>query len=232
MRSKNNKNRWQSDEAKKFRINSQVITEYFDKEQHLVFGADSARKEEEAILPFINITEESKVLDLGCGNGRWCRLLINRCKEYVGVDISQQFIKRACEKYKNDTKVKFFNMAAQDYVSKEKYDLILIIGLMTYLNDDEVIRLSENCRNMLNKNGQIILRNVTLKEGQSDRMVYDYRPNFIQRLFGKPGYQLIRRNVNEELKLFEGFELLHMQQIKGTGYTFYILKSVRNRKTK
>lgn len=224
MRFKNNKNRWQSDKTRKFRINSQVITEYFNKEQHLVFGDDSAQKEEKTILPFINISEESRVLDLGCGNGRWCRLLINRCKEYVGVDISQEFIKKTCEKYKNDTKVKFFNMAAQDYVSKEKYDLILIIGLITYLNDDEVIKLSGNCRNMLNKDGQIILRNVTLKEKQPDRMVYDYRPNLMERLFGKPGYQLIRRNVNEELKLFKGFELLHTQPIKGTGYTFYVLE--------
>ena len=47
------------------------------------------------------------------------------------------------------------------------------------MNDDEVIRLSHNCKKMLSENGQVILRNVTLKEGQSDRMVYNYRPNFI-----------------------------------------------------
>lgn len=221
---KNNKNRWQSDETKKFRRNSQIITEYFDKEQHLVFGDDSARKEEKTILPFINITEESKVLDLGCGDGRWCRLLINRCKEYVGVDISQQFIKKACEKYKNDTKVKFLNVTAQDYVSKEKYDLILIIGLITYLSDDEVTRLSDNCRNMLNEDGQVILSNVTSKEKQPHRMVYSYKPSFIKKLFGKTGYQLIGRSVNEELRLFKNLDLVHMQQIEDTGYTFYVLE--------
>jgi hypothetical protein len=55
-------------------------------------------------------------------------------------------------------------------------------------------------------------------------MVYNYRPNFIKRLIGKPGYQLIRRSIKEELKLFKKFELLHMQQIEGTGYTFYVFK--------
>lgn len=224
MWSRNNKNMWQPDENKKFRINPQVIAWYFDKKQHLVFGDDSAQKEEKAILPFIHVTNESKVLDLGCGNGRWCRILMNRCKEYVGVDISNEFIRKAREKYKDNAKLRFFNMAVQEYISNEKYDLILIIGLITYMNDDEVIRLSHNCKKMLSENGQVILRNVTLKEGQSDRMVYNYRPNFIKRLIGKPGYQLIRRSIKEELKLFKKFELLHMQQIEGTGYTFYVFK--------
>jgi len=219
-----NKNMWRTDESKKFRINAQKVAEYFDKKQTLVFTDDSARLEEEAILPFINITDESKVLDLGCGNGRWGKIFINKCKKYVGVDISKKFINEMSQKYKDNQKVKLFHMPAQEYISEEKYDLILIIGLITYMNDNEIMRLSRNCRRMLNKNGRVILRNVTLGEGSPSRMSYNYRPNFIKRLLGSPGYQLIRRSVNEELKLFKDFKLVYMQQIEGTGYTFYILK--------
>ncbi len=219
-----NKNIWQTDKNKQFRISTKVIAKYFNKEQHLVFSNSSAKKEEESILPFINLTKESKVLDLGCGNGRWGKILINRCKKYVGVDISKKFINKLRQEYKGNQRAIFFYMPAQDYFSREKYNIILIIGLITYLNDDEVLGLANNCKKMLNEDGQIILRCVTLKEKQLDRMIYNYEPSFIKKLFGKASYQLIRRSINEELKLFKDFNLAHMQQVEGTSYTFYILK--------
>jgi ubiquinone/menaquinone biosynthesis C-methylase UbiE len=43
------------------------------------------------------IPKETKVLDAGCGYGRWCELFSN----YVGVDFSPDFIEMAQKKYPN-----------------------------------------------------------------------------------------------------------------------------------
>jgi hypothetical protein len=81
--------------------------------------------------------------------------------------------------------------------------------------------MARNCKRMLAEGGNVILRSVTIKDNRR-RMVYDRKPNFIKRILGEVRYQIIRRNMNEELKLFSMFKLVHHQDITGTGYTFYI----------
>ena len=217
-------NLWRTDQNREFKIKPESVKSYFDKTQSLVFGEDSARKEEEALLPFININSDSKVLDLGCGNGRWAEILVDKCKQYVGVDFSNKFVQNAREKYKEYKTVKFICLPAQDYLVDEQYDLILVIGLITYMNDEEIIKLSANCKKMLNNGGRLILRNVTLCDNHCNRKVYNYKPNIINKWMGKTAYQVIRRSREEELSVFKNFRLLHEQQIKGTGYTFYVFE--------
>lgn len=115
-------------------------------------------------------------------------------------------------------------MPAQDYCVDEQYDLILVVGLMTYMNDKDVVKLSANCRKMLSSRGRLILRNVSLRDNRCRRMVYDRKPSFLKRLLGAPCYQLIRRNREEELSFFSNFSLIHEGQIEGTGYNFYIFE--------
>jgi len=215
---------WRVDLNKTFRIDKKIVTDYFDKKQHLVFGNESARKEEKVLRPFIDRLESPSILDLGCGNGRWLRILIEKCKRYVGVDISRNFIRKLKRDYKDNPKVQFFNMPVQEYLSNESFDIILMLGLITYMNDDEVMQLVKNCKNMLNRDGKIILRSVELKDDGCSRKVYDYNPNFIDRLLGRQAYQVIRRTKDEEMSFFRDFNLEHMSNIEGTGYIYYILK--------
>lgn len=220
---KKKENFWRDDENKKFRIDSEIVKRYFNKTLSLVFNEEDAKKEKAALLPFINITKESKVLDLGCGNGRWADILVKRCAKYVGVDFSEEFVKAAQKKIQSE-KLKFICLPAQDYLIDEKYDLILVIGLITYMNDEEVRKLSVNCKKMLKKNGRLILRNVVLKDSQAHRRVFDCKSNFLRKLLRKPDYQIIRRSTKEELSLFREFRLAHTQRIKKTGYRFYIFE--------
>lgn len=220
---KSKKNFWKNDENKEFRINPELVKRYFNKTLSLVFGKKDAEKEKIALLPFINITKESKVLDLGCGNGRWADILVKRCAKYVGVDFSEGFIRAAQKRIKNEN-VKFICLPAQDYLIDEQYDSILAIGLITYMNDEEIKKLSVNCKKMLKKGGRLILRNVVLENGQVYRRVFDRKSNFLRKLLRKPDYQIIRRNMKEELSLFREFRLVYTQRIEETGYRFYIFE--------
>ena len=214
---------WYEDTDYSFQINDKVITSYFNKTQSLVFTEDGAQKEEEAILPCLDLEKEPRVLDLGAGNGRWAKILIPRCKKYVGVDIAIKFVENARRKY-TDERVQFLCMAAQDYLAEEKYDLILAIGLTTYMNEEDIRQMAGNCKKMLSENGALVVRSVTLKENETKRKVYNRKANLAMRLLRKPSYQIIRRTDDEEISLFSIFTLESQTNIARTEYTFYIFK--------
>lgn len=213
---------WQEDNTRSFRVDETIVSEYFNKTQSLVFSPESANIEERALKKLININDGSKVLDLGCGNGRWGSILIPKCKKYVGVDLSKHFIEKAIRKY-DSNRTRFYCLPAQDYLVKEKFDLILMIGLTTYMNDEDIEKMANNCSKMLAKEGKLIVRSVTLRENGIKRRVFCRKSGFIRKLFGRPDYQIIRRSCYEEVRLFSMFTLEHQENIENTGYTVYIL---------
>jgi len=162
-------------------------------------------------------------LDLGCGNGRWGEILIPRCKEYVGVDLSKNFIEKAQKQYKKKN-ARFICNLASEFIDKSKYDLILIIGLTTYMNDEDIEKMSYNCREMLSRGGMLVVRSVTIKDAGSKRMVFHRKTGFFSRMVGRREYQIIRRTPEEEMRLFKEFSLEDQEDIPGTGYLLYILR--------
>lgn len=213
---------WREDNSRLFRIDEKIVSNYFDKTQSRVFSPKSAYLEEKAIISMIEINNEPKVLDLGCGDGRWAEIFIPRCKEYVGVDLSRKFIEKTSRKYGSD-KTRFYCMPAQNYLVEDKFDLILVIGLTTYMNDKFIEKMATNCRKMLEQEGKLIIRSVSIKERSNKRMVFYRKSNFIRKLFRRYDYQIIRRSCEEEMRLFPMFTLERQEHIQGTGYTVYVL---------
>ena len=212
---------WKSDQSSSYRINNKLVASWFDKTQSLVFTEEAAVKEESTIIPLIHqkITSDSSILDLGCGNGRYADALGNDIKEYLGVDISQNFVKNANLKY-SDEKINFVFSPAHTFIQKNKFDVILMIGLLTYMNDDEIEKMISNCKKMLNPGGWIIVRNVCFNE--SVRKVYDDKWNIIKKLLRKPPYFIIRRPEKEFLRFFDSFQLNNELNIPDTTYRLYV----------
>jgi ubiquinone/menaquinone biosynthesis C-methylase UbiE len=61
--------------------------------------------EEDVTLDFIGDVKDRKVLDIGCGTGRYCELLARRGAEVVGLDPSSRMLD--CAKKKITTELKF-----------------------------------------------------------------------------------------------------------------------------
>jgi 2-polyprenyl-3-methyl-5-hydroxy-6-metoxy-1,4-benzoquinol methylase len=213
---------WKTDNDREFKINPSIIKNYFDKTASLVFSEEASKLEEECLLKFIPEDKKLSVLDLGCGNGRWANVLKDRLVNYVGVDFSNTFIDQANERF-NDTNISFHCMSAQEYIQDEKFDIIFIVGLMTYLNDVEIVRMVSNLNKMLETGGKLIVRNVTLGEKET-RKVYNRKLNFLEKLLGRKYYQLIRRTPEEEIQFFKDYELEEKGRIKDTGYIYYVFK--------
>lgn len=220
----NTRSYWSYDPDHKFHINNDEVKKYFNTAKTTPLSIESEKSEEQAIMSLIKIRPGMKILDLGCGEGRWAKVLKNRDVKYVGVDFSDELINKARKK-NIENNVEFISKPAQDFISDYKFDFIFIFGLITYMNDEDIRKLSRNCRVMLKNGGKLILRDVALNDEVADRRVYDDKHNLFKKVFFKePRYQLIRRSTNIEEKLFKEFSLVHKQIIDGTNLIITIFK--------
>ncbi len=127
-----------------------------------------------------------KVLEAGCGMGRWVENLgLENIEKYDGIDFVENFIEIAKEKYKNQSKINFYKMAIENFdfkVLEKNYDLIIICGVSMYVNDDELLKLYKKLNNFLSKGSKLYLQEsistlegrLTLKNFYSDEMKMNY----------------------------------------------------------
>ncbi len=123
-----------------------------------------------------------KVLDIGAGNGRFGEFLAKNFKgnfEYLGVDSSKTLLKKAKERLDNiinseisskvnSSNLKDFRLNEVDItekllnnqsiiVSKEKFDLIVLFGVMHHIPDNQTrINLLKNLKELLSDKGVLI----------------------------------------------------------------------------
>lgn len=219
---------WRADPDGKFKIDQKRIKEYFDKHPDggTILRGEQTWKEETLILSLESFDDRPRVLDLGCGNGRWTCILLDRCSRYTGVDLSSAYINEL-QRTLGSEKAKFVCLSAEQYVDDEQYDVILALGLITYMNDEDVRKLSRHCKKMLAPGGRLVMRNVVTHE--QHRRVYDRRTTLLGRLLGRArGYQVIRRSPDVEIALFSEFRLIEMQRIEGTGSMVYLFEAARD----
>ncbi len=220
-----NGNYWNFDPNNRFLINTSEVKRYFDTVKETPLSVEGEKIEEKVILGLVDIRKGMKVLDLGCGEGRWAKVLDSKGIEYTGVDFSNELIKKA-KKNNFNNYVSFVNKPAQEYYLKEKFDLILLFGLIPYMNDEEIRQLSKNCFEMLEEDGKLILRDVALNEKSANRKIYDDKYNLLRKIlfFRRPRYQLIRRSLIVEIDFFKEFSLIDKKSIKGTNLRVKIFK--------
>ena len=144
--------------------------------------------ERENILPKLNITKSSNVLDIGCGIGRWAEQVIPLCNHYCGVDFSSGMIKAAKERACNLTgDFEFLNYSFQELVEqkgeefKGKFDRLIIAGVCMYINDAELPGCLKKLLTFFKEDSIFYLtetvgveKRLTLKEFYSDTLKCDY----------------------------------------------------------
>jgi len=115
---------------------------YQDKNADLAERRDAAEKAR--LLPLLKVDNSSRILDAGCGTGRWAEVLIPQCALYFGIDVSAGLINIAIERFDNHNNAQFA-VCPVDTLTKEKicidqaFTHILSFGVFIYLNDDEIL---------------------------------------------------------------------------------------------
>ena len=200
------------------------FNEYYARYQRLVF---------EKLLSHVDddlAGSSKRALDVGCGAGRWCRVLAAHGYETTGVDLQEELIRRNRERL---PAVRFVCGSMQDFSSDAPFDLITSVTVIQHNPPDAQDRMIANMRSIVRCGGQVLaLENVADQDvhvfassidgwisrferaGFRMRRVhrYDYSPflradrfvtSNVRRLVGAPA-RLLRRPEPQPLPLDPG----------------------------
>lgn len=179
--------------------NPYSVTMYQDNNPTLV--EERNRAETSKLLPLLRLDDQSKVLDLACGIGRWSDAITTDIAEYCGIDFSDHLIELAKQRHHNANRD--FYVGAVDKVSdiltknhKGYYNRILLIGILMYINDNDLIPIMNQLIRVSEEHACICIREpvgiderLTLKEFYSEEL--------------KDNYNAIYRTRDELMSMFE-----------------------------
>lgn len=107
------------------------------------------------------LPESSSILDIGCGYGRVLKHMYEMgYRDLTGIDVSEKLIGRARRFCPEAT----YHIGDIERVQLEqRYDLILIMGVIEYvLSDEDQREFFDKVRKMLNPNGHVLLETFVL----------------------------------------------------------------------
>lgn len=97
------------------------------------------------------------VLDYGCGDGLIIEVLgANKIRSYDGFDTSQSSIDAAKKKF-NQQNFSFESIKQVPKFKEDSYTLILMVGVLQYVPNNEVMPLLKKLKKSLKKNGVLII---------------------------------------------------------------------------
>jgi len=137
------------------------------------------------IKNILNISKQKKVLDAGCGDGRFCYEL-KADYDIMGVDSSEKAISFAKA---FNPEVKFFvqNLENLKLPENYKFERILLIEVLEHLRPETIPKVLENLYNVLTKSGMIIItvpsKNIKLTEKHHQHFSYDSLKKVIEKFF-------------------------------------------------
>jgi SAM-dependent methyltransferase len=115
---------------------------------------------------YVCVGSHRRVLDIGCGTGEFIRYLPDDV-EYVGFDLSSDYIKVARTKYGNRGKFECADVSTYSAEREGLFDVVLAFGILHHLDDGEARALMQIAWANLAPNGRLITIDPTFVEGQS-----------------------------------------------------------------
>lgn len=105
------------------------------------------------------------LIDYGCGNALFLNYIPrNIIKTYIGFDVNKDSIKNAKNKF-GDRKNVLFNLIEQNKkINLGKFadiEVIVLIGVLQYMNETEIDLLFKECARVLKKEGVLIFSCIT-----------------------------------------------------------------------
>jgi 2-polyprenyl-3-methyl-5-hydroxy-6-metoxy-1,4-benzoquinol methylase len=102
------------------------------------------------------IQEDFVVGDMACGSGYGSLMLSEKCKEVHGVDIDTITIEEVNRRYKDESKVTFYNKNLLDIDFENKFDLITSFETVEHFEEGEIDKLMDNFYRALKPNGSLL----------------------------------------------------------------------------
>lgn len=144
-------------------------------------------EEKEIINNLISLKNSDDILDIGCGIGRWAEFFKKQnIHSYHGVDFMEHFIKYAKENYTYNSNYTYQVLDVSkikiDILDNyKKYSVIIISGVLMYLNDDILKDVLTEVNSLCSDNCLFIIREpisidgkLTLKDIKSEELQQSY----------------------------------------------------------
>jgi 2-polyprenyl-3-methyl-5-hydroxy-6-metoxy-1,4-benzoquinol methylase len=134
-----------------------------------------------ALRRWLRVAPGSAVLDVGCGVGRWSRLLAARGARVTGVDISPTMTREAANRAATEgvgERCRFLVGDLAGFATGEQYDLMLGVTVLQHILDDANLeRALANLRAHLRPGGRMVLLEAapTRRERRCDSPIFKAR---------------------------------------------------------
>jgi SAM-dependent methyltransferase len=100
----------------------------------------------------------ARALDVGCGAGRWCRLLASHGYDVQGIDLQDALIERNRRRYPT---MKFHSGPIQDFTPDGPFDLVTHVTVIQHLPFDEQPKALAKIASIVKPGGHVLsLENV------------------------------------------------------------------------
>ena len=186
-------------------------------------------EEQKALFENVDLTNK-KVLEIGCGIGRWAEPLHDKCDSYLGLDFSEDLVEIANNSYDFDN-CKFQVMSATDIDVDEllidaPFDVVIFSGVLLYINDDDLEIIINKINEICSEDKEIFVMEpiscietrLTLKDFYSEGLESDY--NAIYRT--EPEYVDFFKKFNGN-NIFSGDIFKELSDHSETQYKFFII---------
>ncbi len=146
-----------------------------------------------------------RVLDVGCGSGRWTAYFANRFATVAGIDRSAAMIRVARDTCADRPNVELHECDFREDLPEGPFELIFLGGICMYLGDADAEALLRRLASLLTAHGVIVCRESTVRRN-------------VQAAEGS--YQAIYRSVERYIDLFEsaGIPAAHVACARNDGY--------------
>lgn len=186
-------------------------------------------EEKKLLHEHIDISDK-KILEIGCGIGRWAEALYDKCGFYLGIDYTEDLIEIAKKSY-NYPNCYFQVMSATDIKIDElliepPFDIIIISGVLMYINDDLKLVIeqinqigADDKKLFIMEPISCIDSRLTLKDFYSEGLDVDY--NAIYRT--PEEYLDFFRNLNYN-EIFSDYIFSDLSDHSETKYKFFVIE--------
>lgn len=162
----------------------------------------------------------TRILDLGCGNGRNLIFFSKHGSSGVGIDISDKAIAMA-KKNSLNTELDFQvgNIGETLVFQDDSFDLALDITASNALNEAERLVYLSEVRRVLKPDGYFFVRALCLEGDKNAKKLIENFPGPEAGTYIMPGVGLVERVFSREnfLETYQDFELLELK--KESGYS-------------